>query len=125
MIVLGLAAVALAAIGLYGIARFSADRRTKEMGIRIALGATHADVVRQALRSGFRPVAAGLCLGTAIAAWAARALQLSMQRVNIEAQSPTTYVTANLLLASIALIAMFGPALRAGRTDPLVALPRE
>jgi ABC-type antimicrobial peptide transport system permease subunit len=125
VVVLGVAAVALAAIGLYGIASFSADRRSREMGIRIALGATRADIVGAALRSGLKPVAFGLCLGTAIAALAARALQLSLERVNIEAQSPATYVAAVSLLGSIALMAMLGPALRAGRSDPLVVLRRD
>jgi hypothetical protein len=125
VVVLGLAAVALAAMGLYGLASFSAERRTKEMGIRMALGATRADVVTQALRSGFGPVAFGLSLGAALAALTARALQLSLDRVDLQAQSPASYVAAISLLAAIALLAMAGPALRASRTNPLVALRRD
>jgi len=125
VVVPGLAAVALAAIGLYGLASFSAERRTKEMGIRMALGATRADVVAQALRAGFGPVAFGLGLGAAVAAAMAHALQLSLDRVDLQAQSPVTYVAAISLLASIAVMAMAWPALRASRTSPLVALGRD
>jgi putative ABC transport system permease protein len=114
------AALTLAAIGLYGVTAFSVSQRRTELGLRMALGADPASLVRLVLRQGARPIAAGLVTGIAGAAGLAQvfsALFFDMPRVD-----PLTFAGVPVLLASVAALACYIPARRAALLDPLAAL---
>ena len=116
-------ALALATVGIYGVMAYNVAQRTREIGIRVALGARSNDVVKLVLAQGFRPAALGLLLGVT----AAFALTRLMARM-IYGVSPTdaaTFFTVALLLGAVALLACYLPARRALRVDPLVALRYE
>jgi predicted permease len=113
----------LASVGVYGVVSFAAVQRTREIGIRMALGGTAGDVIRLILRQGVGMVATGLCVGL-LAAWG---LTRVMGRLlfGISPSDPLTYVTVALLLAAVALLACWIPARRATRVDPGIALRYE
>ncbi len=113
-------ALLLAAIGLYGIMAFAVQRRVKEIGIRVALGAQKRDVVAMVLAEGSRLVAAGLALGIVGALLATRLLTSILFRVR--PFDPLTFASVSLLLAVAALLACYLPARRAAHVDPMVAL---
>jgi putative ABC transport system permease protein len=116
-------ALLLASIGIYGVMAYSVSARTRELGIRIALGAQSGDVLLMVLREGAALIVAGLALG-ALAAWAsARALE--SQLYNMRANDPMTFGVVAMLLAGVALLACYLPARKATRTDPLAALRHE
>ena len=119
-VVLGGAALLLAAVGLYGSMSYAVGRRTRELGVRIALGATARDIRRLVLRQGIALSIAGTVLGAALASWLARALESRLFGVN-PADVPTLLGSA-ALLAAIALVASWMPARRAARVDPVTAL---
>lgn len=124
VVFLGLVAGVLAVIGIYAVVAFAMSRRTKEIGIRVALGATRADILRLVMASGMKPVVAGLAAGTVIALLAAQALMKVMANapVPLEPRNPTTYAAVAFLLAGAAVAAMLGPAYRAASADPVDAL---
>jgi ABC-type antimicrobial peptide transport system permease subunit len=97
----------LAATGLYGVIGYRVTQRTREIGIRIALGATSAAVLRLMLRTSLQAVAVGLVLGLAGALILARAIQASL--FGISAADLTSYAVASLLLASTAAVACWRP----------------
>jgi predicted permease len=113
----------LASVGVYGVVSFAAVQRTREIGIRMALGGTARDVMRLVLRQGARMVVAGLVVGL-LAAWA---LTRVMGRLlfGVSPSDPLTYVTVVLLLSAIAFLACWLPAHRATRIDPGIALRYE
>jgi putative ABC transport system permease protein len=113
----------LAAVGLYGVVSFVVAQRTREFGVRIALGAQTGDVLRLVLRQGARLVAAGLIAGAAVAALSTRLFASLM--FGVSALDPVVYIGMAALLAAIALAASYVPALRATRVDPVDALRRE
>jgi len=113
-------ALLLAAIGLYGVLAYYVSQRRREIGVRLALGAQPAHVVRLVLGRGLWLVAAGIVAGAAGAVAGGRLLQ--QQLFEIQATDPGTYVAAASLLAAVALIACLVPAWRATRVDPVVAL---
>src|SRR5262245_24382393 len=117
-------AVILAVAGIYGVVAFAVAQRTKEMGIRIALGAQSRDVYRTVLVSNLRPVAVGLLIGLAITAGTFLAVEHVAQRLEIalNLRDPIGYVMTAILLAAAALVAMLGPARRATRVDPMEVL---
>jgi predicted permease len=117
------AAMVLAAIGTYGVMAYSVAERTREIGIRVALGATRSNVFTQILGDSIKLAAAGLALG-AVAAYAASQLIASML-FGIGTTDPTTYVGVSVVLAGVALLAGYVPARRATQVDPLVALRHE
>jgi predicted permease len=127
MIILASGTVLLALSGIYGVVWFTVSRRTKEMGIRIALGATRHGVVYHVLRSNMRPVFVGLVAGLILAAMGS----LAMKRISSDGGlpsdvlDPTMFVAVSLLLQIVALGAMLGPAIRAVREDPAQALREE
>jgi putative ABC transport system permease protein len=113
-------ALLLAAMGIYGVMAYSVSARTRELGIRIALGAQAGDVLRLVLREGTALVVAGLALGV-LAAWASLRV-LQSQLYDMRTTDPLTFGVVALLLAGVALLACYLPARRATRLDPLVAL---
>jgi predicted permease len=120
---LGVIGLILAVVGVYGVVSFTASQRTREMGIRIALGASSRDILNLVWLQGVRLVLAGVAIGT-VAAWA---LTRAMTHLlaEISASDPATYVTVAILLAAVALLACYIPARRAMRVDPMVALRYE
>jgi predicted permease len=122
---LGVVAIGLAVVGLYGVTTFTASQRTKEMGIRMALGATRRDIIALVLTSGAKSTAIGVGIGLMIATIASRALQQVFAHAPLDVRSPATFAAASALLAIIVVAAMIGPARRAASADPIHALRRD
>jgi predicted permease len=116
-------ALLLAAIGIYGVMAYSFSQRTQEVGVRIALGAQHADILRMALGEGMRVVVIGLASGLVGAAIMTRFFRSML--FNVAPTDPTTFLSISAILAAVALFACYIPARRATRVDPLVALREE
>ncbi|HMA44308.1 MAG TPA: ABC transporter permease, partial [Gemmatimonadales bacterium] len=118
-----LLAVVLAVVGLYGLLSYIVSRRNREIGVRMALGADRSVVLRMVLRDGARLTLAGIVIGAAGGALAARALGHLLY--GIGPTDPVTFVAVAGLLALVALVASYLPASRATRVDPMVALRTE
>jgi len=110
----------IAAVGLYGVLAYAMAQRTREFGIRMALGAGRADVIRMVLRTGATLVAAGLLAGSAGSLLVTRSLQSML--VDVPRTDPVTYAAVVIALAIVGLSAAWIPARRATRIDPVVAL---
>jgi predicted permease len=119
----GLLAVALAAVGLYGVMAFAVAARTREIGIRMALGAGHARVLWQVMGESAALTAIGIALGVPGALWASRGVQSFLY--GLSATDPWTYAVLALALAGTALTAAWIPARRAAQVDPAIALRYE
>jgi predicted permease len=119
----GLTALLLAAIGLYGLMAHAVSQRTREIGIRMALGAQGAHVLRLVLKQGLLLVGLGLALGLAAALWLTRLIRTFLY--GIGATDPLTFIVISLLLALVALLACWIPGRRATKVDPMVALRYE
>jgi putative ABC transport system permease protein len=116
----GLLCLALAAVGIYAVISYSVAGRTREIGIRMALGARAADVRLLVVAQSARPVAAGLALGLVLGAAAAFALRGFLYGVS--PADPATFAAVTALLAVCALLAAWLPARRASKIDPMAAL---
>jgi putative ABC transport system permease protein len=116
-------ALLLAAVGLYGVVSHAVSHRTGEIGLRMALGATHSSVRRLMLFQGLRPAIAGVALGL-IGAWSSASLVRSLL-FGIGPTDPITFSLAPPLLLALAALACYVPARRASRLDPTVALRAE
>jgi len=116
-------ALLLAAMGIYGVLSYVVNQRTQEIGVRLALGATRAQVVWFVLRQGLETVGIGLALGILGAYWFTQLL--SSLLVYVSELDPEAFIVAPALLLLLALIAILVPALRASRVDPMVALRTE
>jgi ABC-type antimicrobial peptide transport system permease subunit len=121
--VFAVVALLVAAIGTYGVLAYSVSRRTREMGLRLALGAERRDVLRLVVGEGMGVAAIGLILGLVFAAAACRAL--SSLLFGISVFDPTTYAGVAGVLAVVSLVACALPALRAARVNPMEALRLE
>ena len=121
--VFAVTAILLAAIGLFGLVRYSVAQRTQEIGIRMALGAQPRDVMTMVVREGGRLALAGITIGTVLAFTLMQIVKSSLYGVS--AADPLTFLAVAVLLAGVALVACYIPARRATRVDPLVALRYE
>src|SRR5207248_7944926 len=110
-------ALVLAAVGIYGVLSYTVRRRVREIGIRMALGASHSDVLRLVVTDGMKPILLGVALGLAAA--------LALSRVvaslifGVHATDPLTFAAVALLLVAVGLLATVLPAYRATRVEPV------
>src|SRR5260370_13114300 len=116
-------ALVLATVGIYGVISYAVSQRTREIGVRMALGARPADVLRMILTEGLKLVAAGVVIGVAAALMLTRLLEGMVYGVRV--RDPLIFVLVNLLMVAVSLAACYVPARRATRIDPLVALRYE
>jgi predicted permease len=116
----GALALVLSAVGVYGVLSYSVNQQTREIGLRMALGAQRGDVMRLILGQGLGLTVIGLCLGI-LAALALMRVLVSLL-FDVRAYDPSTYTAVTLLLTAVALLACYIPARRAMRVDPMVAL---
>ncbi len=121
--IMGAVALVLAAVGLYGVMAFNVARRTREMGVRMALGAQPRDVVRLIMRQGLIQLAVGLVLGSGLAFLLSKGLRIILFQVSF--LDPVVVGLTFAVLIAAALVATLVPAFRATRVDPVVALRYE
>ncbi len=125
----GLLAQLLAAVGLFGVMSYGVAQRTREIGIRMALGATRGAVMKMVMRRGLTLTSFGVIAGVATAYAVTRYLEhkinLSSMLYGVTLSDPTTYAVIVLLLILTALVACYLPARRATKVDPLIALRGE
>jgi putative ABC transport system permease protein len=119
----GVLALILTAIGLYGVITYSVAQRTQEIGIRMALGAQTADVLKMVLRQGLTLTVMGLVIGLMGSYFLTHLLTKLLY--GIGSNDPLTFAITALILTGVALAACFVPARRASRTDPMIALRRD
>jgi putative ABC transport system permease protein len=123
MLMFGGVALLMATIGLFGLISYAVSQRTRELGIRLALGATKRDVLRLIIGQGVKLALAGLALGLAGSFALMRMLKTML--FGVSAADPLTFTASALLLLLVALLACWIPARRATKVDPLVALKYE
>jgi ABC-type antimicrobial peptide transport system permease subunit len=116
-------ALALAAVGIYGVLAYSTQQRMREIGVRIALGAKTGDVLRMVLAQGLKLAVCGIGMGLLGALGLSRLIGGLLY--GVKAWDPLTYAGVALLLVLVTLIACWLPARRAAKTDPLTALRNE
>jgi putative ABC transport system permease protein len=123
LLVFATVGLALSALGLYGVLSYSVARRTREIGVRIAVGAGRGDVIGMIMRGGVRLVMLGMGLGVVLALGLTRFLRHHLYEVN--PADPGVFLAILLTLFAVALVACYFPARRAARIDPMVALRYE
>ena len=124
---LGVTAIVLALVGVYGVVSFAVGRRTREIGVRIALGATRGDITRMVVSSSVPPIASGIAVGLVLLIPAAIALTRVFRYtpVPLHPADPLTYAVAVIALAAVAFVTMLVPARRASAVPPSQALRTE
>jgi putative ABC transport system permease protein len=113
-------ALILAAVGIYGVMSYSVAQQTREIGIRMALGAQRSDVLKMTVKQGLKLVGLGLVIGLVAAFVLTRVMATLL--FGISATDPLTFFSISLVLLAVALLASYIPALRATRVDPMIAL---
>jgi ABC-type antimicrobial peptide transport system permease subunit len=113
-------ALVLAAVGIYGVMSYSVAQQTREIGIRMALGAQRSDVLRMTIKQGLKLVGLGLVIGLAAAFVLTRVMATLL--FGISATDPLTFITISFVLLVVAMVASYIPSVRAMRVDPMVAL---
>ncbi len=116
-------ALVLAAIGVYGVLSYIVSQRTREIGVRLALGASRGEIVRQVVRQALMPAVIGLAVGLASAVALTRLLRTML--FGVSPTDVTTFATVAIVLGIVAVSAGLVPARRASNVDPLVALRQE
>ena len=116
-------ALLLASIGLYGVLSYAVTQRSREIGLRMALGATARGVLGMVVGRGLALTGAGLAIGLALAAIGTRSLKTMLY--GVDAVDPATFAGVSALLCAIAVLACWVPARRASRVDPIVVLREE
>jgi len=119
----GLSALFLAAVGLYGVMANSVTQRTREMGVRRAMGAQESHILTLVLKAGLRQVLLGLVLGGGLALLVSRSMAAAL--FHVRPRDPATFASVTAVLLGVALIAILVPAIRATRMDPVEALRQE
>jgi ABC-type antimicrobial peptide transport system permease subunit len=122
-VVLGLLGLVLAVVGVYRVISYVASQKTHEIGVRMALGAGRADILKMVLRQGFILVGAGLIAGLIMTFLAARGIGSLL--VGVSPSDPITFISVAMLLAVVGLVASYIPARRAMNIEPLRALKYE
>jgi ABC-type antimicrobial peptide transport system permease subunit len=126
MVLLGIfaaMALLLSCVGIYGVISYTVGQRTREIGVRMALGAQRGDVMRMVLREGLTMAFTGVAFGTVAALALARLI--ASQLFDVSPQDPLTFAAIAIVLILAALLACYLPARRALRVDPVVALRYE
>jgi len=121
--IVGALGLLLACLGVYGMVSYSVAQRTREIGIRMALGAQGVQVLRLVVSEGFRPILSGVVIGIIVSAGVSRALSATL--FGLSPLDPVSFAGVSLLLIAIALLATWLPARRATEVDPMVALRYE
>jgi len=119
----GFLAMLLAAVGIYGVVAYTTRQRTREIGIRMALGAEKLQIYRLVLRQGLRLTLSGLVVGTALSLAFTRFLKSRL--FGVSETDALTFASVGLLLAAVALLACYIPARRATKVEPTLALRAE
>jgi ABC-type antimicrobial peptide transport system permease subunit len=119
----GLLGLALAALGIYGLVAYTVSQRTREIGVRVALGAAPADIRKLVVNQGLRLAVVGVAIGLVLSFGVTRVLAAVL--FGVSASDPLTYVGTAIVLAVVAMAASYIPARNATRTDPLVALRQD
>ena len=122
-VIFGAMALLLACLGLYGTMAYSVARRTAELGVRVALGATRRDVLFLVLREALVVIACGLVVGVPLSIWAGG--RVDQLLYNVSPMDALSYISATLVLAIVAIAAALVPARRAAALEPMSALRTE